>query len=386
MLSHCPACQSSDVETDCFVHDGAFVSSATLEDHPASPAELTRISLSACPKCGMVFNRDFDEDRMRRAYRSPSYVVKKVLPGRMSEGLALVAAKISSYVNPETAVMEIGSGDGRLAMEISSRCREMITVDPSYASISCGAQAANMRHYHDYFGPDVADDVGRVDVVIARHLLEHLTAPMDFLTLVGRVLAPGGILYLETPDFGEIMASSRYYDVFNDHVAYYSTDTLLSTAARAGFRGLEHISMFFGQHGGWFFVKDDSVPSARPPVARYDYASLDHHAAEIDALVEESEGPVAVYGAGAHGVTLWSYLSDAARTKVSDYLDADRSKEGRFIPGTNRQVRGPEATRLNEYQAIVLAAALYETEISRMLRERGYTGRIIKTARKDEGN
>jgi SAM-dependent methyltransferase len=386
VLSHCLACHSREIETERFVHDGAFVSSATLETHPASRAELTRISLAACRDCGLVFNRDFNEDRMRSAYRSPSYVVKKVLPGRMSESLAFVATKIASYVNPQCVVMEIGSGDGRLALELAASCKEMITVDPSYASISGGARAGNMRHYNDYFGPDVADDVGHVDVVVARHLVEHLTAPRDFLSLVGRVLTPGGILYLETPDFQEIMESSRYYDVFNDHVAYYSTDTLQGAAARAGFRGLEHISLFSGQHGGWFFARDASARPARFPAGRYDFSPFSRRAAQINTWIESCQGPVAIYGAGAHGVTLWSHLSSGARAKVSGYLDGDPSKEGRFIPGTDRQVRPPEATRVNEYDTIVLAAALYEREIGGMLRQRGYAGRIITTAGKDGGD
>ncbi len=386
VLTQCPACRSDAIETECFVHDAAFVSSATLEARPASPVSLTRISLAVCRGCGVVFNQSFDERQMRRAYTSPSYVVKKVLPGHMSETLAFVAKKIGSYVSPTSVVMEIGSGDGRLAFELSGLCREMITVDPSYASLSCNTPIGNLRHYHDYFGPNVAHDAGQVDMVIARHLIEHLTDPMSFLRLIHEILTPRGILYLETPDFREIMESSRYYDVFNDHVVYYSKDALQNTAARVGFRGLESISLFGGQHCGWFFTKAAPVPSARSSIGPYDFPSLDRRVKEIDDWVENCEGRVAVYGAGAHGVTLWSYLSNGARDRVLGYFDGDPSKENLFIQGTDRQVRLPEADRVRECDAVILAAALYETEIHDMLRRRGYTGQVVRTARRTEAS
>ena len=384
MFNACPVCRSDEIETDIFVHENAFLSSATLERKPYVPAQLATVSLAQCRCCGAVFNRCFDEARMRAAYRSESYVVKRVLDGQMSTSLAHVAARIGAYLNRDFRVLEVGSGDGKLAVTLAGRCREMITVDPSYASLSCEGRADNMRHYNDYFNAEFCRDIGEVDVVVARHIFEHLTHPMDFLELVGQTLADSGILYVEVPNLEEIVDASRYYDIFNDHVGYYSRATLSRIAARAGFDERECISLFSDQHIGLFLAGGKASPSCCGRAEAYDLACFTGRSQEVNALIHDRTGGVAIYGAGAHGVTMWSHLDEQARGKVICYLDGDTSKAQLFLQGTDKQVCHPSEIELNDFDAIVLAVALYEPEVSEMLSRRGFKGQIIRTARRHE--
>ena len=42
---------------------------------------------------------------------------------------------------------------------------------------------------------------GSIDVAVAFHIIEHFADPTHFLDEVGRVLAPGGIVLIATPDW-----------------------------------------------------------------------------------------------------------------------------------------------------------------------------------------
>lgn len=384
MLNNCPACKRNIFEKKAFCHNGAFVSSAVLAEKPFSPPNLTTISLAYCNSCGVVFNQSFQKDKTHKAYESKSYVVKKILKGQMSDNLNFIVKNISRFLNKDSSVMEIGSGDGKVASEISRHCHRIITVDPSYSSITSNKSLQNIEHYNDYFSRDIAQKAGKVDFVIARHILEHITEPLEFINLICESLKDNGSLYIEIPNMEEIVKAGRYYDIFNDHFAYYSKNALLKMVAKKGLHENKCISMHNNQHVGLFLTKRNSCTTVAPRPDNYDFSHLNNRMNEINNFIRNIIGSIAIYGAGAHGVTMFNYMTKTAQNKITTLLDKDKNKQGLFIPGTDTQICCPDSINVNDYNNIVLAVSLYESEVSDMLHNMGFEGRIVKTAKKLE--
>ncbi len=383
-IDKCPLCYSNNVEAGVFLHDKAFICSASLEKQPLTQVDVTTVSLAYCEQCGAVFNECFDREKMNKAYKSKSYVVKKILKGQMSNNLTYISGKIVSYISSNMTVMEIGCGDGRLAMEIAGHCKEVITVDPSYASISTDIKIKNIKHYHDYFNEDIMRESGKVDMVIARHLFEHLTGPVDFLNLIKQALTENGVLYLELPNMQEIVSSARYYDIFNDHFGYYSKETLLDFLERFGFSELESISMFCGQHIGLFLQNGSPMEVTNRKAINYNFSALYDQIDKVNDFIADCKGIIGVYGAGAHGVTIYDYMTKKARDNILCYFDGDKSKEGLYIPGTDKKVLARSCENINKCNVIILAISLYEEEVSQKLRGNRFEGTIVKTAKRFE--
>ncbi|MFN1208354.1 methyltransferase domain-containing protein, partial [Enterococcus lactis] len=68
----------------------------------------------------------------------------------------------------------------------------------------------------------------KIDLIIFRHLLEHINTPFHFLSDVAKLLKNDGLVYIEIPNFSKSVQYSRFYDIYNDHCGYYSKNTIIN--------------------------------------------------------------------------------------------------------------------------------------------------------------
>lgn len=84
---------------------------------------------------------------------------------------------------------------------------------------------------------------GAFDVVVMRHVIEHLPAPVDALHEIRRVLKIGGLLRVETPNVNSLQASwftSNWIHLDAPrHLILFDPNTLEAALQKAGFTVLE---------------------------------------------------------------------------------------------------------------------------------------------------
>jgi SAM-dependent methyltransferase len=115
-----------------------------------------------------------------------------------------------SFINPESVVLELGPGSGRVTRHLIGRCGELILVD--YSQAVCDWLARYLKGKGSYRiiqiqKPSLAGvENGSVDTVIANGVFEHLD--MDelfcFLQEFSRVLRPDGVISF---NFDNIMSA-----------------------------------------------------------------------------------------------------------------------------------------------------------------------------------
>ncbi|MDO9084456.1 MAG: class I SAM-dependent methyltransferase, partial [Humidesulfovibrio sp.] len=77
-----------------------------------------------------------------------------------------------------------------------------------------------------------------VDVAAAYFVLEHVPAPVAFLSQCARILRPNGLLIIEVPDL-ELYPKFPTSFILNEHLNHFSPRTLAQVAQLAGFEVLE---------------------------------------------------------------------------------------------------------------------------------------------------
>lgn len=80
---------------------------------------------------------------------------------------------------------------------------------------------------------------GAFDVAVMRHVLEHLSAPVDALRQIRRILKVGGLLRVETPNVDSLQArwfaSNWFHLDAPRHLVLFNPNTLEATLEQAGF-------------------------------------------------------------------------------------------------------------------------------------------------------
>jgi hypothetical protein len=208
-------------------------------------------------------------------------------------------------------------------------------------------------------------------------VIEHVPDPRALLRALraagkGR---PGAQLLLETPDVEWILAQRVVEDFFYEHCSYFPTGALRYAATREGFRVRRQASLFGGQYQWLEAVVDTAVEKpALPPAADVDrvcalargYArDVPERIATLERRIGAlaAQGGVAIWGAGAKGVTLVD-LCDPERRLVACVVDINPRKQGCFVPGTGHPIVSPEALREKGIRHVIVMNPNYEREVT----------------------
>ena len=147
----------------------------------------------------------------------------------------------------EARVLDIGSGDGRLAARIAALGADVTGLDPSPAA------RERARAAHPALRWVAPDDDGSLplpdsgfDVVTCVHVLEHVADTQSLLSEARRVLAGEGLLLITVPFHGRLRNTwtaltsfERHFDPLEPVLRFYTAASLRSLLRDFGFEHVE---------------------------------------------------------------------------------------------------------------------------------------------------
>lgn len=115
---------------------------------------------------------------------------------------------LARYARPGVRAADLGAGPGAMAARLRSLGCEVVAVDRD----SNGFDAEVPHVSLDFDQPDFASQLGLASfgLVTAIEVIEHVESPIGFLRNVGRLLAPGGVGVLTTPNVDSLPARSKF--------------------------------------------------------------------------------------------------------------------------------------------------------------------------------
>ncbi|MBW3562894.1 MAG: class I SAM-dependent methyltransferase [Actinobacteria bacterium] len=371
----CVACGSSELEP--FLDLGQVPVATTSLYRTRAEAMQTprgRMVLGQCPRCGLVRNVAFDPESV--AYTTEYENSQHFSPTFQRYAEQLAGRLIDAYGLRGATVADIGCGKGEFLALLCERAEARgLGFDPTYDGEVDGSERIEIRREFFPGGESSLD----VQLVVCRHVLEHLAAPDALLeTVVGSLAGPVPV-YFEVPNAEHVFSPSGMWDLIYQHVSYFGERSVRALFARCGFEVTGLDASFDGQ-----FLSIDAVPGEHVPDLPTPRSERSAPFTEIfrDTLdrwerfaERHQDREVTLWGAGAKGV---SFLNLTPVGQIVDaVVDINPRKQGAHVPGTGQAIIDPSSLAEISPEVVVVANPLYEAEIVGSLERLGLTCEVF---------
>jgi SAM-dependent methyltransferase len=228
------------VETDCLCGDGDRERLAATDRHGIpSPTWL-------CRRCGMVYvSPRPDEAALKRFYNEDYFDlyasksaedVGELFSIQRRQGADVAAFVDGAGIGAPKVVYDIGCGTGGMLAVFADRGATVAGADYAENLVAFG----NGRLGNGVLrvgGGDALADLPPADLLIASHLVEHLSDPVGWAASLRGLVRDGGLVYILTPGLrsGGTIMNGVASQFLNMHLYYFTLGTLSMVMAKAGF-------------------------------------------------------------------------------------------------------------------------------------------------------
>lgn len=342
------------------------------------------LDIAVCADCGFVMNRAFDLSRLAYGKDYDNTQSCSAYFDAYMDGL--VADLVEQHGVRGKTIVEVGCGKGQFLKKLVNypgAGNRGVGFDPSYVGpdVDLDGRVRFERRYYDADCTDVA-----ADIVICRHVIEHVPQPLELLRSVRAALekAPDARVFFETPCVEWIVRNKVVWDFFYEHCSLFTPSSLSLAFERTGFI-VRQVSHIFGGQYLWLEattgVVTDPVPRNGEITAALCMAYAGEEMLLSDRLLDQlralrQKGGVALWGAGAKGVT-FANMIDQDRSIIDCVIDLNPNKQGGFLPGTGHPIVSPNDAPARGVKSAVLMNPNYRNENLKLLAERGLTLDLI---------
>lgn len=374
----CPVCLGTRIESFLTrrhvpVHQNLLYRTA----QSARESNTGELDMNVCTNCGFVFNRKFD---LRLLSYGEEYNNSQSYSSVFDEYLDdLVEDLVERQGVKNCTVVEVGCGKGEFLRKLISFPGSNITgfgFDPSYVGPDeeLGGRLKFKKSYYDSSCSYI-----NADVVICRHVIEHVPDPIQLLRSVRSALAmsPKAIVFFETPCVDWILENRVIWDFFYEHCSLFSKASISFAFIQSGFV-VDEVKHIFGGQYLWAKARVGKHENYQPP--RFSTVELARqYRAEIDRLIGmwsdtlkslSADGKVALWGAGAKGVTFANLMTNSLSC-IDCLVDVNPEKQGCYIPKVGYPIVDVVELPKRGIKNVILMNPNYKREVRNTLSIKG---------------
>lgn len=301
------------------------------------------------------------------------------------------------YLDKSARILDIGCANGGLLSALKDiGFTNLVGLDPSPACVAYTSQTVGIQAYVGSL-MSLGADLGKFDVVILSHVLEHVQNLDKAIIQMKGVLKPDGFIYIEVPD------ANRYQDYnfspfqeFNtEHINHFSLTSLINLFRKNGFEPNHtgHRIIYTGPDmpypvvQAFFNFSDNIKPLSHDELLRINILKYIHDSQILINKVDEKiveinnqYSAIIVWGTGQLTMKL---LCDTSlkRSKILYFIDANPSTQGRQISGI--PIKKPSEIN-NPDTPILISSILQKQSIIATIKQMKIRNKILSLDRETD--
>lgn len=369
----------------------SFLASPTeFKDEPEFPLAVT-----GCRDCGLVqLTHVVPADQLYR-----QYVYVSSTSDTVRQYANRMAARLVQRYGWGTSdlIVEVASNDGTILKAFQRQGVRVLGIEPA-RNIAEIAERDGVPTVPEFFSEPTAlqqcERVGEVAAILGRHVFAHIDDLHDFIRGVSGLLRKDGVLLIEVPYLGALIANMEFDTIYHEHLSYVSLRPVVRLCMEYGLSlvDIEPVDL----HGGSILVhirrsagslrqsetaavmlgREDSSGLHRPDNLECFAERVRNWRGQFVSFIKDLEGSGARligYGAAAKANTLLNYCPEVAKS-LSLILDKSPYKQGLLTPGTHVPVRPVAEWSASGASHMLILAWNFREEIMRQMRPFAQSG------------
>jgi 2-polyprenyl-3-methyl-5-hydroxy-6-metoxy-1,4-benzoquinol methylase len=328
--------------------------SCLFKDPMAARKDVCSIGFLKCNQCHHI---QIDQDMPQSFYED--YIMTVSHSNKMNDFQKQQAAQfIARYNLVGKSVLEVGCGDGNFLALLCCSGLKAIGNEPS-KSFRELALAKGLQVDEHYITDAYDNPNGPFDAAVSREVMEHVPNPIRFLTNIRRQLKADGVILIEIPNGEKMLSELRYYDLFPDHLSYFTRESLTAAMLISGFKNVE---IFYGMDNEFLyaFAENRSVDNTE---LKEIVSQINNDFKDLTAQHKR----IVIWGSGGKGIATLGSLDDAS--SLAYVVDSDPFKQGKYLPVSGLLVKAPEVFFADDsVDALIITNLAYTDEIVAILK------------------
>jgi hypothetical protein len=335
--------------------------------HAADEQSFGLIGLRRNVRLDFVENSEFDP---AIAIYDDNYQNSQAHSPKFQAHMRSVLELLKAQLPTGGKLIEVGCGKGDFL--------ELVVADGHFQAYGFDAtyEGANPRIEKRYL---TSQDRIDADLVVLRHVLEHIQRPHEFMQLLREIFGDA-LVYVEVPNLDWILANQAFFDITYEHVNYFSSNAL---AHLFGGKVRVQARLFEEQYQCVIASLGEVSPAFGEAYQGTAWETLDFNVlfpnliSRIKAISSSLAAPsrIFVWGAATKGcMFMLHYLRQGGpMDRIAFAVDINPAKTGKLLPGSLVPIRSPETffSTVTELDLLLVSNPNYAPEIQQQLNQKG---------------
>lgn len=356
---------------------------------PKSKVKRFELKLVLCKKCWLVqTTKNINKDEI---FNSDYPYLTSTSTTANNNAYDLYKFIYKNFELKGKTLIELASNDGYFLKNFKKHKKiDVLGIEPTPipAKIS---KNRGIKTIKDFFGLTLAKKLKKkyksVDLIVANNVIAHLSNIHDFVKGMKILLSDNGTIILEFQYFIELVKKNLIDNIYHEHYFYYSLTSIRNLLERHNLRiyDVQKINV----HGGSLRVFVCHSNNKKIPTTSYlkkmmindykltknlnfyksfqsNYNILKKNLKNF--FLKHQDKKIIGFGAAAKASTFIN-IFDLNNYNINLVIDNAKTKQGKFISGTNIKVTDPKSIKIKNYDYVLIFAWNLKKEIIKFIKK-----------------